>query len=100
MRRQPCSLTSPRLSTTAKEHPGHAASKARLAEAYSLRVMHLVVPSRPDLELARQWANEALSSSPHLWEAHSVLGAAHTCLDWDWKGAQRAFSEALRVAEG
>jgi tetratricopeptide (TPR) repeat protein len=79
------------------DHPGHAASKACLAEVLTIRTTHGAAPPRPDLEGAYRLATEALEKSPNLWRAHLAIAAVHACLHWDWQNAQKSFDAALQI---
>lgn len=79
------------------EHPDHPEVLGRLAEIHSMRVIHSIVPPRPELELARQYAEAALSKSSSVWPAYVALGGVHVCLEWNWRGAEESFLKAERI---
>jgi len=79
------------------EHPGHPVILGRLAEIHALRVLHSTVPPRPELELAHQYAQQALSKSPKIWAAHIAVGAFQACLNWNWEKAEEAFLTAVEI---
>ena len=47
------------------------------------------------LEAARQSVKRALDLDPQLFEAHLALGDVRRMLEWDWRGAEKAYSEAI-----
>jgi tetratricopeptide (TPR) repeat protein len=49
---------------------------------------------------ARRLVNRALALDPTLAEAHMALGVIRQFRDLDWKGAEAAFREAIRLNEG
>jgi len=79
------------------QHPDHPVILGRLAELHSLRTLHAVLPTRPDLESACRYAEAAQAKSKKIWEAYAGLGGAYACLDWDWVKAENAFNEALDI---
>ena len=49
---------------------------------------------------ARRLVTKALTLDPTLAEAHMALGVIRQFCEWDWKGAEAAFREAIRLNEG
>jgi adenylate cyclase len=47
------------------------------------------------LEAARQSVKRALDLDPNLFEAHLALGEVRRMLEWDWRGAEAAYTRAI-----
>ena len=60
-----------------------------------LRAEYYGTQPRKALEAARQSAKRALDLDPTLSEAHLALGDVRRMLEWDWRGAEAAYSQAI-----
>ncbi len=74
--------------TFASAHAGTARARILQAEYYG------TVPRRA-LEAARTAAKRALDLEPTSFEAHLALGDVRRMLEWDWRGAEAAYSQAI-----
>jgi TolB-like protein/Flp pilus assembly protein TadD len=81
-----------------KEDPLFAPAYAGLANAYvSLAWPASVLTPRESARLAREAANKALEIDPGLGEAHATLGWVKYLYDWDWAGAEKELSLAIKL---
>jgi tetratricopeptide (TPR) repeat protein len=79
--------------------PSYAPAYVGLADAYHfLNVPNVSLPAREASRLATEAAMKALSIDPTSGEAHSTLGHVKHQLDWDWRGAEREFKQAITLS--
>ena len=76
--------------------PKYAIAYAALARCYIVKGAIHFGP-RQNFPEARKCVAEALKLDPDQADAHAALGAIHLFEDWDWKGAERELSLALRL---
>jgi serine/threonine protein kinase/TolB-like protein len=76
--------------------PNFALAYAAAADAYMQMMNYNYRPHEELAAQAREYANKAVQRDPRLAEAHSVLAAVRQH-DWDWKGAEESYREALRL---
>ena len=69
-------------------HVGKARVQILKAEYYRTR-------PRQMLEAARQSVKRAMDLDPDLFEAHLALGEVRRMLEWDWRGAEAAYAQAI-----
>jgi tetratricopeptide (TPR) repeat protein len=69
----------------------------RLAEIHALRVVHSIVPPRPEMAMAREYAMKALADREKPWPAYVALGAYEADINWDWAKAEEAFAQAIKL---
>jgi TolB-like protein/Tfp pilus assembly protein PilF len=74
-----------------------ARAYAGLADCYSTLALLEFVPPNEAYPKAKEAVGRALSLDPTLAEAHTSLGLIRFQYDWDWKGAEEEFNEALRI---
>ena len=74
-----------------------ARAYAGLADCYSTLALLEFVPPNEAYPKAKEAVGRALSLDPMLAEAHTSLGLVRFQYDWDWKGAEEEFMEALRI---
>jgi len=77
--------------------PGYALAYFGLAECYGAISTYAAVLPRDSLAKARTAALKALQIDGSLAEAHTILAAAKTCIDWDWAGGERDFKRGLEL---
>jgi TolB-like protein/Tfp pilus assembly protein PilF len=77
--------------------PTFAAAHAGVARVHILNAEYYRVPPRRSLEAARQAVKQALDLDPGLFEAHLALGEVRALLEWDWRGAEAAYSRAIEL---
>jgi TolB-like protein/tetratricopeptide (TPR) repeat protein len=75
--------------------PSFALAYVGMARAQLLKAEYYGTMPRPVLEAARQSVKRALDLDPQLFEAHLALGEVRRMLEWDWRGAERAYTEAI-----
>ena len=80
--------------------PEFALAWVSLSAAYAEEAGQSWVPLAEGLGRAREAAARALALEPKLAEAHAATGWIHMNYDWDWRGAEAAFSRALELAPG
>jgi TolB-like protein/Tfp pilus assembly protein PilF len=73
--------------------PGHA----MIARVHIARGEYYVEQPRRSLELARVAAKRALDLEPGFAEAHLALGDVRRMLEWDWRGAELAYAQAVAL---
>jgi eukaryotic-like serine/threonine-protein kinase len=83
-----------------KLDPGYAQAWAGLAAARSDQADSVYVPLAEGYGKAREEVEKALQLDPNLAEAHAALGWIRSGYDWDWAGADAAFSRALELEPG
>jgi len=75
----------------------YAKAYSGLADSYATLALLELVPPREAYPKAKEAIGRALSLDPTLAEAHTSLGLARFQYDWDWKGAEEEFNEAIRI---
>lgn len=68
-----------------------------IADAQLGRVLMSAEPDPSGLERARAAAERAIQLGPAVAAAHSAFGSVAIVADWDWDGADAAFSRALAL---
>lgn len=71
-----------------------------LADAYSLLGGFGYAPAKATYSKAKMEAIKALDLDPTLAEAHTSLAVVKYRMDWDWKGAEQSFLQAIRYNPG
>jgi len=80
-----------------EEDDSFARAYSGLADCYStLALLEFIAPNEA-YPKAKEAVGRALSLDPMLAEAHTSLGLIRFQYDWDWKGAEEEFNEALRI---
>jgi len=80
-----------------EEDETFARAYSGLADCYStLALLEFIAPSEA-YPKAKDAVGKALALDPMLAEAHTSLGLIRFQYDWDWKGAEEEFNEALRI---
>jgi len=74
-----------------------ARAYAGLADCYSTLALLEFIPPGEAYPKAKEAVGRALTLDPMLAEAHTSLGLIRFQYDWDWKGAEEEFNEALRI---
>jgi len=80
-----------------EEDASFARAYAGLADCYSTLALLEFVPPNEAYPKAKEAVGKALSLDPMLAEAHTSLGLIRFQYDWDWKGAEEEFNEAIRI---
>jgi TolB-like protein/tetratricopeptide (TPR) repeat protein len=75
--------------------PSFALAYVGMARVQLLKAEYYGTMPRSVLEAARQSVKRALDLDPQLFEAHLALGEVRRMLEWDWRGAERAYAEAI-----
>ncbi len=65
------------------------------ARVQLLKAEYYRTTPRPMLEAARQSVKRAMDLDPNLFEAHLALGEVRRMLEWDWRGAEAAYAQAI-----
>lgn len=71
-----------------------------LADAYALLPSYAAEPEQQAYPLAKAAINRALEINDQVGEAYASLGWIRMLADWDWKGAEEAFSKAVSLNPG
>jgi len=79
------------------EDPGYALAYSGLADSYALDLDYRGAPVFEGMERAKAEARKAIALDDSLAEAHTSLGWVTFIYDWDWPGADREFSSAVRL---
>lgn len=77
--------------------PQYAAAHAELANCYAILPVGADGDPRQSSRLARESADRALALDPRLADAYVARGTALFWFEWDWKGAEEDFLEAIRL---
>jgi len=80
-----------------KLDPQFAPAHAGVARVYVTRAEYYREQPRRALETARTAAKRALELDPGQSEAHLALGDVRRMLEWDWRGAENAYSHAIAL---
>lgn len=75
--------------------PRFAPAYASLARVHIARAVHYREQPRRALETARTAAKRGLELEPELFEAHLALADVRRMLEWDWRGAEAAYTQAI-----
>lgn len=79
------------------EDASFARAYSGLADCYSTLALLEFTPPNEAYPKAKEAVGKALSLDPMLAEAHTSLGLIRFQYDWDWRGAEEEFNEALRI---
>ncbi|MGQ0721376.1 MAG: protein kinase domain-containing protein [Candidatus Eiseniibacteriota bacterium] len=80
--------------------PGHALAWANLSWALSFQSGFGFAAAEEGMRAARDAARRALELEPDLAEGHWALGLVQHWYEWDWKGAEASYRQALELAPG
>ena len=75
--------------------PSFALAYVGKARVQLLKADYYRTTPRPMLEAARQSVKRAMDLDPNLFEAHLALGEVRRMLEWDWRGAEAAYTQAI-----
>ena len=75
--------------------PAFASAHVAMSRARILHAEYYGTLPRTALEAARQSVKRAFDLEPTLVEAHLALGDVRRMLEWDWRGAEAAYSQAI-----
>jgi serine/threonine protein kinase len=84
------------LKQAVEEDPSFALGYATLADAYLNMMNFTQVPQQDLLSAARKSAETAVTLDQSLAEAQGSLAVVRQT-EWDWKGAEKSFQEALQL---
>jgi tetratricopeptide (TPR) repeat protein len=77
--------------------PHFAPAYASLARMQIARAVHYREQPRRALEAARTAAKRGLELEPDLFEGHLALADVRRMLEWDWRGAETAYVQAIAL---
>ena len=77
--------------------PQFAPAHAGIARLHTARALHYRERPRGVLEMARVSAKRAMELDPTLAEAHLALADIRRMLEWDWRGAEAAYLQAITL---
>ena len=77
--------------------PHFAPAYASLSRVHIARAVHYREQPRRALEAARSAAKRGLELEPELFEAHLALADVRRMLEWDWRGAETAYVQAIAL---
>jgi eukaryotic-like serine/threonine-protein kinase len=83
-----------------QQDPNFALAYTGLADSYAFSTLiggPEAVPPVQAMPQAKAAAARALQLNPSLAEAHTSMGHALQNFDWDWRGAEREFREAIKL---
>ena len=75
--------------------PAFALAYVGKARVQLLKAEYYRTAPRRTLEAARQSVKRAMDLDPNLFEAHLALGEVRRMLEWDWRGAEAAYTQAI-----
>jgi TolB-like protein/Tfp pilus assembly protein PilF len=75
--------------------PSFALAHVGKARVQLLQAEYYRTMPRRALEAARQSVKRALDLDTNLFEAHLALGEVRRMLEWDWRGAEAAYAQAI-----
>ncbi len=79
------------------EDPNYALAYTGLADSYNLLAWYRLLSPREAFPKAHVAALKALEIDEMLPEAHTSLGVVRFYYDWEWHGAERSLTRALRL---
>lgn len=85
------------LDAVIAEAPSYSLALALKAEALASQAIHGVYP-RPNLELARVFAERAVQQPKPAWQAFLAQGIVRQALEWNWTGAEQSYRIALELS--
>jgi TolB-like protein/lipoprotein NlpI len=74
-----------------------APAHAMIARVHVARGEYYMGQPRQSLELARASAKRAMELDPGVAEVHLALGDVRRMLEWDWRGAELAYAQAIAL---
>ena len=77
--------------------PQFAPAYASLSRMQIARAVHYREQPRRALEAARTAAKRGLELEPELFEGHLALADVRRMLEWDWRGAETAYVQAIAL---
>jgi len=81
-----------------REDRNFALAYAGLADTYVYLAYDGAMPKEQAYEAAKKYVDKAVEMDDGIGEAWDTLGALRWNFDWDWDGADRAFSRAIALA--
>jgi len=81
-----------------RDDPNFALAYAGLADTYVFLAYDGAMPKKQAYEAASKLVAKAMELDDSIGEAWDTLGALKWNFDWDWDGADRAFSRAIALA--
>ncbi len=75
----------------------YALAYAGLADSYVTMAGYGLLRPKEAFPEAKEAATKSLEIDDTLAEAHTALGFAETCFDWDWAAAEREFRRAIEL---
>jgi adenylate cyclase len=81
-----------------QQDPAFALSYSGLADSYALLSWYGELPPRKAGPVAKSAATKALELDKELGEAHASLGLIRFWYEWDWRGAETEFKNALELS--
>lgn len=85
------------LNLAIEKDPGYAAAWAQLSAVWITRVQLNMAPREEGVIKAKSFALKALALDDGEVEAHRMLAAVLTWLDWDWPAAERAWNRLFEI---
>lgn len=85
------------LEKATRKDPNYALAYAGLADCYERLPVSSDVRSHDAFPKAKQAALKALQIDSESFEAHASLGWIALWYDWDWKGSEHEFRQALEI---
>ena len=79
------------------EDPGYAKAYTGLADSYATLALLEAMAPHEAYPKAKDAVSKALALDPRLAEAHTSLGLIRFQYDWDWRGAEEEFLEAISI---
>jgi TolB-like protein/predicted Ser/Thr protein kinase len=80
-----------------EKDPGYAAPWAGLSAVWITRVQLNMAPREEGVIKAKSFALKAIALDDEEVEAHRMLAAVLTWLDWDWPAAERAWNRLFEI---
>jgi adenylate cyclase len=80
-----------------RSDPEYARAYTGLADSYATLALLEFMAPREAYPKSKEAVAQALALDPNLAEAHTSLGLIRFQYDWDWKGAEAEFTEAIAI---
>ena len=77
--------------------PNYALAHVGLADSYAIAAGYYFLPSEAAFSKAKNAVMKALELDDTLSEAYTTLAALKSDMDWDWKGAEEGYQQAIKL---
>jgi len=80
-----------------KDDPNYALAYAGLADTYTVMAINTQMAPAEAVPRAKAALKSALELEPNLAQAHATLGLLESQCEWNWRGAEQEFHQAIAL---